>query len=387
MFFQIKFEFDNTFPTHIKLTDTLWLNADEGWSEHYVDDTRIIFKGYLDDSELTDDVLQTIAYTVTPVYSGNFIAVVTKNNSVSIRHDTYRSFLLYVDDNSKMIHNMQMPFTWRVPSDQIITFGNDLVTASSYFDPIGLVEYDRTRSKSEVIEEIDLILENKFKTFFAHNTLPVKLFVSGGIDTIICWAYIKSLNIPYELVVDEHIAQTKFVQNYLPNIAKHWSYFQIHSWYNPTLLVTGASGDELMMRNPYIGNLWLQLCGTSYPEELQPHHYHYINHFLPSRVKHYEEQNTLSKNELIDKILSIIINDHQHWHLDNTITFTPFKDIRLIKLMLQLPFDDIKGQLLDAEISKALVTKRCPQLLRHLVKHKDEYKLKQNKKDAIKEDK
>jgi hypothetical protein len=66
-----------------------------------------------------------------------------------------------------------------------------------------------------------------------------------------------------------------------------------------------------------------------------------------------------------------VLNDHQQWHLDNTITFTPLKDIRITNLLLRLSYNNIFGQIVDAAISKELVNRNCPQLLRHLETHKN----------------
>ena len=372
MFFQIKSEIDTTFPTCIKLTDNLWLNADEGWKVFYLDEAAVIFKGYLDDTEPTVEVLTEIASSPVPTFYGNFIALIVKDRAVTIQHDVYRSFPLFVDEN--LIHNMDPTSAYRVPSSLILTVTDEFEVRYIQFDPIGEVSIDPI-TKEEAIEEIDSILLSKFSSFFAHNTLPIKIFVSGGIDTLMCWSYLKKLGVDYEIVSEENIASTLFIENKLDGINKFWAYCQIHSWEMPTVLVSGAMGDEVFLRGPLTGNMLLTNFGTSYPEELKPEHYHYYYHLLPKNEKCYDPgSETESKLQVIKKILGININDHQHWHLDQTLTFTPFKDIRITKLLLRLSFDDVIGQLVDAEIGKELVRRNCPTLLRHLHQQKNKAK-------------
>ena len=49
------------------------------------------------------------------------------------------------------------------------------------------------------------------------------------------------------------------------------------------------------------------------------------------------------------------MNDFQHWHLDETLTFTPFKDLDLVQLILKGSKDLIQKQAADAYINKELI--------------------------------
>jgi hypothetical protein len=61
------------------------------------------------------------------------------------------------------------------------------------------------------------------------------------------------------------------------------------------------------------------------------------------------------KIDLIKQILNATVNDHQHWHLGNTTTWTPFKDIELTKLVLRLDPIDLLTQIIDAKINKNII--------------------------------
>jgi hypothetical protein len=61
-----------------------------------------------------------------------------------------------------------------------------------------------------------------------------------------------------------------------------------------------------------------------------------------------------------------VLNDCQHWHLGNTLTFTPLRDLALFKLLLRLPFADAVAQIMHSEISLALIERNDPELLKYI---------------------
>jgi hypothetical protein len=57
-----------------------------------------------------------------------------------------------------------------------------------------------TLSREEVIVAVDKIIKQKFKDFLQENTLPVNIFLSGGIDTTMLYGYLKKENGVHRLV-------------------------------------------------------------------------------------------------------------------------------------------------------------------------------------------
>ena len=80
---------------------------------------------------------------------------------------------------------------------------------------------------------------------------------------------------------------------------------------------------------------------------------------------------TSSKKNTIDHILNNLINDHQHWHIDETICFTPFKNIAIPGIILNLPKQNVIEQLLDAQFNKDLIIRNNPDDLRLLSTNKN----------------
>ena len=374
MFFKIQLTLNESYPNHYKLNELYWLHADDGWKEFTIDSAKVFFKGYIDDTEVSETVLREIIASDTPIKFGNFIAVVAIGNTVKILHDYHRSFPLSVDYENKSISTSFIGCS--VNSSSMLVLDTAIINNNNFhikFINLNLldeVNIDQMEYE-EVVDSIDKILLNRFSNFFKHNTLPVKLFVSGGVDTMICWAYLKKLGINYELLTDEHIYESYFVKQNELFLKSFWGYNQIHSFELPSVLVTGALGDETMLRGPQDSNIWLEQFGTSLPSVLLPTHYQYYYCNRPKNLKLYQPSNINDKESAARLILGHVLNDHQQWHLDNTITFTPFKDIRITKLLLRLSYTNIFGQIVDAAISKELVNRNCPQLLRHLETHKN----------------
>jgi len=67
----------------------------------------------------------------------------------------------------------------------------------------------------------------------------------------------------------------------------------------------------------------------------------------------------------------MLINDHQHWHLGHTITWTPLMNIEIVKILLQCTLEDLLPQFLDAEISKILIARYDTSLLQAISQYKN----------------
>jgi hypothetical protein len=64
-------------------------------------------------------------------------------------------------------------------------------------------------------------------------------------------------------------------------------------------------------------------------------------------------------------------NDFQHWHLGNTLTWTPLRDPEIFKTVLSLDQESTLQQVMDGAITKALIKRNDPQLINALGKQKN----------------
>ena len=87
--------------------------------------------------------------------------------------------------------------------------------------------------------------------------------------------------------------------------------------------------------------------------------------------------NAVKPDQSIDDVYTEIFNrnknDFQHWHLDNTITFTPFKDTSIMETILQGNAEQLLNNARDAAIQKKLIAKRDPKKLEFLSRWKNYY--------------
>jgi hypothetical protein len=148
-----------------------------------------------------------------------------------------------------------------------------------------------------------------------------------------------------------------------------WGYSQIHHWTEPCVLTSGAPGDEFMLRSPTTADLWLKFHGIrvvdllTLPEWQGCLHQAYFK--LPKNYRIFKEQQVdtgWDREMLAWNICNIVANDWQHWHLGNTLTWTPLRDIEIFKLFLRLPINSQLSQVMNSTISRQLIKRNGPGL-------------------------
>jgi hypothetical protein len=216
------------------------------------------------------------------------------------------------------------------------------------------------------VDDVDQLLRRKIKLYLEHNPGPVKVFLSGGVDSLLVFSYLKNLGADYEIVWGNHVEFDDFwLQNHY-DVQQNWAYSQIHHWTTPTVLASGAPGDEFMMRSPSTTNLYLLHHGTDIPKQLVrwPHCLHREYLGLDKHHKIYQEQQSigLETARLKWTLSNMVLNDYQHWHLGNTLTYTPLRDLDVFLTILNMDFDTVLSQIMDSQISKQLIEHNVPGL-------------------------
>jgi hypothetical protein len=69
----------------------------------------------------------------------------------------------------------------------------------------------------------------------------------------------------------------------------------------------------------------------------------------------FREQQQMEQDTSDWALCNIIVNDWQHWHLGNTLTWTPLRDLRIIKILLRMPVPHAINQIMNSEFSKCLI--------------------------------
>ena len=348
MFFTLGPSADIRLPCHdtmgslIFSHDDGWELTDQGWS-----------KGYITGNH------------------GNWTQI-TGDKDIVIKHDQYRSYPLWWDSENRVLTNLvgRGESIW---SDQTLRLvdGN---LESTIVDVCGDINIDTLSMDSAAALIIDN-LKNKLQQVirdYAH--LPKRLFISGGIDTVLLYALIKNQCIDCEILTYEHLEYNRFMDLNFEKIKQsHWGYSQIHHWTSPCMLFTGSCGDEFFMRGPNTVALWTAWHDINIEDVLQSRSGYHKGYYLLDKNIHIFRNYYFNKDNikaqyptselLIKQILNMNVNDHQYWHLGQTLTWTPFKDLEITKTILRLSESDLLDQIVDAKFNKYLIEMLWPQAL------------------------
>lgn len=381
MFFEIQHHTNLDYPNNYQLNQQFYLNCDSGWTKYSHNNKQIYFKGYHTTSLTDDDFVKLLAMDDVPKYSGLFIAVIVSSDSIVVSSDIDRGYPIYYKENPTTITNI--PFTvnengnWDNHSEKMlysiqqIGIENDSIVTKNY-DPFSEYGNFSKLSESEVINKIDEQIRYNFETILSKNNKPIKIFLSGGLDSLLVYAYLKSFTNNFEIVKGERIDFTKFICKKIYNIRRiHWLPI-IHHFNGPCLNVVGGFGDMRMLRMPRLGNLLLaanNLSTIDIAEEYK-NSYQYNSMVNESSRKIYQSQQNEKcihdLNATYEKIYNISIHVYGHWHIEENILFNPLKDLKLLNYCLRAPLDLQIGQIFDGQITKLLFEKTDPDLLKYI---------------------
>jgi hypothetical protein len=367
MFFSITHKAKDNFSKSYQL-GSFDIYTDEGWHTASVNDQQVLYKGYADIGTM-ETMLPTIVHQQEPELRGNFCAIVfdPATNTLQIKTDRYRSFPIYITDN-KEITNL-LPQAWTAWSDSLITIDQHLRVTEEKFNLVGTINLDSI-TLDEAVDQIDSILAQRVQGFLQHNTLPIKAFLSGGVDSLLVYSYLQRFTDRYEMVKCQHVDYDRFWLMNSGTIKNHfWGYSQIHHWTEPCILTSGAPGDEYMLRSPTTSDLLLKFNNIRMVDLLNLPTWQGCLHqeyfCMPKNYKIFEKQQLnpdWDREMMWWNLCNIIANDWQHWHLGNTLTWTPLRDLEIFKILLRLPLDIQLTQIMNSDISKVLIDRNSPGL-------------------------
>ena len=372
MFFELSKNSQKNFPQHFILPNNLVLNTDEGWKKIVINDYVIILKGYSNNYDLKTLASKLTTNERTSI-KGNFCAFVCTDDSVKILHDRDRGFPIWIGERSITNLIEQSEPVWE---DCTLTVDSMMNVDKKWTSPYAFKR--KEISDQSIIDNIHNLLNESFENFLSHNTLPLKMYLSGGIDTLLAWTYLDNFTKNYEIVDYEYIKNTYFYITNKKIIQKHQLYNQIHLWDHPCVLVTGSCGDEYFMRGPHTAGQILKYHGYNLIENISESDYmwYFLNREscrqgVLNGIESVKEDQSLES--VYEDVFARNKNDFQHWHLDNTLTFTPFKDTSITELVLQSSTEQLISQAKNASIQKELIRKIDDRKLKFLTKWKNYY--------------
>lgn len=343
MFFSLSKAVDRRFPFSEQLGHWIF-NHDPGWSNC----GPTWYKGY----------------NHRDIGHANFTKISLENDNIYLDHGDVRPYPLWWDQDHLVLTNLvgRGDRIW-VDRDVILTRDNvsrikKTIIADPCLDDLNL-------------EQCCDILAHRFeaKAQALAGDMPdidKKLFLSGGIDTLTIYALLRHTKVDHEVIDYDHVEYDWFTNCNLEQIRQnHWAYRQIHHWKKPTVLLTGSHGDEYMFRSPYTIALWAAWHDLDVVDLSQKNQGYHTRYFLQEKnmkifQSAYQQREQIkrrfpSRKYLIKKIIDMHANDHQHWHLGNTLTWTPFKDLNLTEIILRLDVDSMIGHILNADVNRNLI--------------------------------
>lgn len=340
MFFSVALEPDNKFPNQ-QQAGKFWFNSDNGWLQQIHDQTVTFYKGYQD----------------------NFCQVTVAPDMVTLQHNEFRTFPLWYKFGC--VTNLcgdGLEQAWANIELSMNSTGQVTVTKQR----LNLDIADQPLEVWQAVDQIKAILDRTAQEFKQNNPQNVKFYVSGGCDTMLLYVMACAHNLDFELLTNSHYEFDSFTTVNQNRLKQFWAYKQIHHWLTPTWLATGSCGDEYFLRGPAAIAQITAWHDIDFQQELesnsQAYHYHYFKKYTALWSENWQDRARLKKllptrNALNQWVLNSLANDHQHWHLGHTLTWTPFHNLDIVKILLQLDITDLMGQFVDATISKQLIAR------------------------------
>jgi hypothetical protein len=344
MFFSISPAADPRFPCHDSLGQWVF-SHDDGWSHHQGKWSKGIRN---------------------PDQTGNWAGLQWIDSRLYLDHGAWRSFPLWWDEGSRTLTNLLGTGQPVWANTQVYLDAGGLHTVP--FDPVGQISQEILTPDQAADMICDRLVQQVQRLPSQCVDRPCRLFLTGGIDTLMIFSAFKHAQVPVDVIDYEHLEYDWFLDQNLQEIKnRHWAYRQIHHWTRPTVLVTGGCGDESMLRGPSTLALWAAWHDLDVSSMLLSRNGYHVHYFTqPKNIQifqeHWQQREQIQETyttaqDLYQQIMDINLNDHQHWHLGHTLTWTPLLDLEMTKILLRLDQDSVIEQMIDADLSKRVVGK------------------------------
>lgn len=341
MFFVLGKKPYHNFSHFYNLSNGLILSTDDGWTQ-------------------TDNI-------ITKGYSANHCSFTCSGDKVTISYPYFRTFPLSYNNSS--ITNLFM--LENKISNCIVSVNNNFqITTATMNNVINKTLYSKLRTDNDILEEIHNILLETFESFLISNTLPLKIFLTQGLDSTLAWAYLDTFTKQYEIVKGIKFHDSNFWlknQQYIQN--NYWSYTCSASWKDPCVLVTGGYGDPCFLRGASTARQVLAQRNIDIDTVLKESDYQYLS--FKESMPYSNNTVKLSKTKFMINLTQNILNQYQFWHLDNTMYFTPFKNLSIAYLLLQVSDELLEQQVLNGEVQRMLIQRLAPEKLTTLQHQKN----------------
>jgi hypothetical protein len=349
-----------------------WFNSDAGWQ---CVDQHTFYKGYAD----TADMLTVAAdFDRASSYTGNYAVIKFTGEKIILRHNRNRSFELW--HTTTGVTNLP---GW--PDAKNIWASHEVHVLADWTQTLHRVDTDNqviagSLTWDQARDQILKILDQTVQDFFVNNPTHMRLYYSGGVDTLLLYSLLMRHGQLFDLITYTHYEQDEFVSQNQENLNCFWNYKQIHHWRQPTWLATGSHGDEYLLRGPEVIAMLTSWHDINFAEVMADcgDHYHarYFAKHQSVWQEHWNDRHKFqdqypSQQQLHAHIINFLLNDYQYLHLGNTLTWTPYRNINLVRILLQVDIHELLPQFTNAALTQQLISVTDPDLLQALSRFKN----------------
>jgi len=125
---------------------------------------------------------------------------------------------------------------------------------------------------------------------------------------------------------------------------------------------TGFNGDAFMSRNPMYVSLYLKKWNIDLTAEFDKAGSTYTRNSFDKNYRDKILKYTYPADPM-SKLIDMLVNDFQAWHIDECLTWTPLADIRIMKTCLSIDPETAIDQCVNAGLSRALIKRLSPNRL------------------------
>lgn len=377
MYFELSPKRNKDFPNSYNIKN-LTLSTDMGWNEILGNYGKIIYKGYA--YEDLENLLKLFEPSTSNIPRGSFTAFIEKDNQIHLVTDDTREFPIFFDEEKKIVTNLTQQKKIIYPDNFLTVNCASNAISHRYNGPIFKKKTDK--DLNYVTEQIFQMLNNDIKNFTSLYKHPIKIIPTGGIDSTLMIALLKYNNIDFEVIDYEY---------------KKWSYFHFknkdkinvdignqeytsigHTWgIEPVTMATGFRGDQFFFREYLPIAILSKIEGINLNNEFKKYGQSYsYNHMMKQSVAHREELERLCRNvqdreTAYKQVFAVVQSTFHNWSIENTCYWSVFKNINIVKEILQMSFTNLITNCMEATVQKKILTMIDPNLLDVIINKKD----------------
>lgn len=339
------------------------LFLDDGWKYQY----GVWYKGYS-----TECVLKQVLPDIISGYqpAGKWCVI----HNGKIYHPKLRGFPVY-SQGSNLTNIKFDNFDWAI------------------YNCLPMPDESTTLSLDEAASMIGDVLSENVENFYRYNSpSDMTVLISAGLDTSTSWAIIDSFTKEYTVSIylpkEDDIGVLKYTgtrRNYSSDLMDkvsedYWGYHHACFYKEPNWNITGYYAEVYTYRDGEAINALANYQGKKIHELANEEDYLYWFLKRPNIVEKYKDSMLEFENDKALKqfLWETIWYDHQMWHLDDNMMFSPFADIRIPSIVHRMSIEDITKNSVTGLLQRKIIERFKPELLSILSDYKNEKEIYSN---------